>query len=561
MTATQTGQTPPSANPYRAPAPRRRPAWRNLMWMGLAVVIVGLVGFLLTPHGDAAKGGPPGPPGAGPGGAAGGKRPPTVVGVATAQKGDIAVQLTELGTVTPLANVVVQPRIAGNLVKVAFTEGQMVKAGQLLAVIDDRPYVVALQQAEGQLLKDKAALDNARLDLQRYKTLVAQDSIAKQQLDTQAALVEQDEGVVKADQAAVASAKLNVEYCHITAPISGRVGLRQVDAGNYVTSSSSTNGLVVITQIDPMDVEFTLPEDAVPQVSARLAAGAKLTATALDRAGANTLAVGVLSTLDNQIDTSTGTVKAKARFANGSGALYPNQFVNIRLLVDTVKDAVVVPTQAVRHGSQGDYVYTVDLDQNAKMTPVKVGQIDGERTAILSGVQVGDQVVTDGGDRLRDGARVVLPGDVAALASASKPQPKTGFFAGLGGLFGHKPAAAPGGGGPGAAADAGAGAASSAASGTHGGGQGGGHGGGARIQALVATLDLTPDQQAKARPIFAAMRQKITAAGDDQVARRAAMKESFAQFEAILTPEQKVKFEAERAKMRQGGGGPGGASQ
>ncbi len=563
MSAPQSGSTPPGDYAYRAPPARKRPAWRTALWAAVAVLAFVGLGLILTPHDDSAKGARGGRAAAGggaPGGAGGGRRPPTVVGVATAQKGDIPIELTELGTVTPLANVTVLPRIAGNLVRVDFKEGQMVRAGQLLAVIDDRPYQAALTQAEGQLLKDQAALTNAKLDLTRYTTLAQQDSIAQQQVDTQGALVKQDEGVAKTDQAAVASARLNVSYCHITAPVSGRVGLRQVDPGNYVTSSA-TNGIVIVTQIDPMDVVFSLPEDAVAQVQARIRTGAVLTAIALDRSGANTLAQGTLLTLDNQIDTSTGTVKAKARFANGSDALYPNQFVNIRLLVDTMKDAVVVPTQAVRHGSQGDYVYTIDLDQNAKLILVKVGQVTGERTQILSGLQVGDEVVTDGGDRLRDGAPVTLPSDVPAMQRATKPEVKQGFFAWLAGLFGKKPAADQA--ASGAPSQSGQAASSSGAAGQGGGqgGYGGSRGGGARIQALVDTLGLTPDQKEKARPIFSEMRQKMMAAGADADARRAAMKDSLAQFEAILTPDQKTKFEAERAQMHGGGGGAGGPAQ
>ncbi|MDR3507239.1 MAG: MdtA/MuxA family multidrug efflux RND transporter periplasmic adaptor subunit, partial [Caulobacteraceae bacterium] len=448
MSEPHSGPNPPGLSPYRAPTPRKRPAWRTFLWIVLAVAAAFFVAFLLTPHdgtgagkgpgrGPGGPGGPPGmggpPGGGGPGG--GGRRGATVVGVATAQKGDIDIQLTALGTVTPPATVTVRARIAGVLTKVLYKEGQTVKAGQLLAQVDGRPYVIALQQDEGQLLKDQAVLANARLDLERYRTLAAQDSVAKQTLDAQISTVKQAEGTVKTDQAAVASAKLNIEYCHVTAPISGRVGLRQVDVGNYVTTGD-TNGVVVINQIDPIDVVFTLPEDNVPQIQARVAKGAVLKAVALDRAGVATLAQGSLSTLDNQIDTTTGTVKAKARFDNASAALYPNQFVNIRLLVDTAKDVVVVPTQAVRHGSQGDFVYTVDLDQNAKMVLVKVGPVDGERSAILSGVQVGDMVITDGGDRLRDGGHVILPGQAEETPKA-KPASK-GFFAWLSGLFGKK---------------------------------------------------------------------------------------------------------------------------
>jgi multidrug efflux system membrane fusion protein len=519
-----------------------------------AVAATFILALLLTPHG----GGQMGPGGRGPGGPGG--RPTTVVGVATVVKGDIPIVLEELGAVSPVTTVTVQPRVAGNIVKIDFREGQMVKAGQVIEEIDDRPYVIAVKQAQGQLLKDQAALDDAKLDLKRYQSLTAQDSVAKQTLDTQAALVKQDQGVVVIDQAALDNAKLNVEYCHITAPVDGRIGLRQVDLGNYVSSNSTTTGLVVITAINPIDVVFTLPEDSVPQVQARLASGATLTATALDRSGAQVLAQGTLATLDNEIDSSTGTVKAKAHFDNGSGVLFPQQFVNIRLLVDTMRDAIIVPTQAVRHGSQGDYIYTVDLDQNAKMTPVKVGPADGERTSILSGVQVGDVVVTEGGDRLHDGAPVTLPADAAAIQNAPPPAKKGGLFSWLGGLFGKKaPSGASGAPGPSAQASGGGwGGGQQGGAGGHG-GWGGGHGGGAHLQALISSLDLSPDQMTQARAIMADMHTKMAAAGDDPAGRRAAMQADMAQFEAILTPEQKTKFERERAKQRAAGGQGGGA--
>jgi multidrug efflux system membrane fusion protein len=551
---------------FRAPPPRKRPAWRTLLWILLAIGAALLLAFLVTPHGDKTAAGGAAGAGAGRhggggggrgGGAGGGRRPPTVVGVATAAIGDIPVQLMALGTVTPEANVIVHTHIAGTLTKVDFQEGQLVHEGQLLAEVDNRPYLIALQQAQGQLLRDQALLADAKLDLTRFKTLLAQDSIASQQVDTQAALVKQDEGTVKTDQAAVASARLNIEYCRIIAPVSGRVGLRQVDAGNYV-NIGDTNGVAIITKLDPIDVEFSLPEDNVPQVSARLAAGAVLPATALDRTGATTLAQGTLSTLDNQIDTTTGTIKAKARFANPSGVLYPNQFVNVQLLVDTVKNVVVVPTQAVRHGSNGDYVFTIDIDQAAKMVMVKTGAALGERTAILSGVSAGDQVITDGGDRLTDGAQVILPGQTPPSYGAKKAKP-SGLFGWIGGLFGHKPAT----GAPSSAAAGGDSSAASSAGGGSGGGGGGGggHGGAGRMAALVATLNLTPDQKPKAAAIFADMRAKMMAAGDDSDARRAAMHDSMAKFNAILTPDQQAKFKAARANMRGGGGGGnGGAS-
>jgi multidrug efflux system membrane fusion protein len=332
------------------------------------------------------------------------------VGSAPATIGAIPIQLDALGTVTPQVTATVASRISGNLMAVYFKEGQMVKKGQKLALIDPRPYQVALEQAQGTLARDQALLADAKLDLERYQTLLTQNSIAKQQVDTQAALVKQDEGVVKSDQGAVDSAKLNLDYTVVTAPANGRVGLRQVDIGNYIPVGSTT-GLVVLTQIDPIDVVFTIPEDNVGQIAKRQASGAVLPVTVFDRGGGTILAQGALSTLDNQIDTSTGTVKAKARFDNGQGALFPNQFVNARLLVDTLCNAVVVPTTAVRHGSQGDFVYTLQPDRKVKMVQVKTGPGTPETVSIASGLTGNETVITEGGDRLSDGARVVLPGD------------------------------------------------------------------------------------------------------------------------------------------------------
>jgi multidrug efflux system membrane fusion protein len=339
-------------------------------------------------------------------GKAGPSRPVPIL-AARARSADIPVYLTGLGTVTPLATVTVRSRVDGQLIRVLFQEGQFVKAGQLLAEIDPRPFQVQLTQAEGQLAKDQALLRNAVIDLDRYKTLFAQDSIAKQQLDTQAALVRQYEGVVKADQGAVASAKLNLTYSHVTAPITGRIGLRQVDPGNIVRSSD-TNGIVVITQLQPVSVIFTLPEDVVSSVMRRLKSGEKLPVDAWDRADKNKLASGVLLTIDNQIDPATGTVKLRARFDNRDFSLFPNQFVNARMLVDTLNGATAVPTAAIQRGNQGTYVYVVGDDNTATVRPVKLGPAQGEITAIESGLAAGERVVTDGADRLRNGAKVEI---------------------------------------------------------------------------------------------------------------------------------------------------------
>ena len=551
-------ETPSSPGPspfYRAPPPRKRPAWRTWMWIGVAVLVAIFAAVLLTPHPDQHSRGR----GGGGGGPGGGRNIPTTVGIATAVKGDVPITLGALGTVTPEATVTVQSQIAGTLEKVDFTEGQMVKKGQLLAEVDERPYIVALAQAQGALARDQASLANAELDLKRYQTLAKQDSVSGQQVDTQAALVKQDEGTVKTDEANIASAKLNLIYCRVIAPVSGRVGLRQVDPGNYITSASTT-GVVIITQIDPIDIVFSLPEDDVSQVQARVAQGVTLQVTALDRTGAVTLAQGSLLTLDNQIDTSTGTVKAKARFANPTGVLFPNQFVNVTLLVNTLKDAVIVPTQAVRHGSKGDYVFTVDQDpltggNTAKMVIVKVGPADGDRTSIASGVNVGDQVITDGGDRLTDGATIFLPGQ--AMPNMSHQKKAGGLFGWIAGLFGHKPAAD---GGAAASASGGAGGGSTASAGggdnAGAGGGGGGHGGGAaRMQAMLAQLNLTPDQQSKITAIEAATKQKMQAAGDDPDARHAAMHDSMQQIAAVLTADQKAKLQQLRDQARAAGGG------
>ncbi len=549
----------PANRPRRAPPPRRRPLWLTTVWIFAAIVVALAVAFLLTPHGQsgagrsgasssrgAAAGGRGGRSGASAGAA--GARTPTVVGIATAALGDIPIQLSELGTVTPQAAVTVQSQINGPLMAVYFTEGQAVRKGQLLALVDPRPYEINLQQAQGQLLRDQASLDEARLDVARYKTLVAQDSVARQTYDQAVTTLKQDQGVVKVDQAAIASARLNISYCHVKAPVAGRVGLRQVDPGNLITTNEP-NGLVVINQLDPATVIFTLPEDAIPQVAQRMAAAGGLPATAYDRTGATALAQGELYTLDNLIDTSTGTVKARARFANPSGVLFANQFVNVTVLVDTLTGVVTVPAVAVRHGPQGDFVYVVQPDSTVKVTPVKVGPAQGETTSIQSGLNVGDVVVTEGGDRLSDGAHVIQPQDAARFAQmqARQRKPAGGLLGWIEGLFGVKQPPAQGA-NSGQAADNTGGAPSGA------GGQGA-----ARRAALLASLNLSADQQAKASQIFADARTKAQAAGDDAQARRQIMQDANNQLEAILTPEQKAKFEAARAQARPGATGSSAA--
>jgi len=331
--------------------------------------------------------------------------PPQTVRVAEAAAGDMPIIIDALGTVTPLATVTEKTQIAGKLMQVGFKEGQLVKEGDFLAQIDARPFEATLAQAQGQLAKDTSLYQQAQSDLARYVTLNKQDSIAHQQVDDQTFLVAQDKAAMASDQAAIDAAKLNIYYCHIVSPINGRVGLRLVDAGNYVQPTDAT-GLVVITQLDPITVVFTTPEDNLPRITRRLNSGATLPVTVFDRANVKQLATGTLTTFDNQIDTTTGTFKLRATFANPDNALFPSQFVNAHLLVDTVTGAVVVPNAAIQLGAIGSYVYVVKDDSSVTVRKIVTGASDSKRTVVTDGLAVGEKVVIDGVDRLRDGSKV-----------------------------------------------------------------------------------------------------------------------------------------------------------
>jgi membrane fusion protein, multidrug efflux system len=609
------GLTPPAAphesRPITAPPKKRRSLFSTLLWAGVfALVVIAIVWFALSR--SSAPAGPGGGHGGGGGRHGGGGRfgnQPTTVSVAQVGKGDVPIYLNQLGTVTPLATVTVTSQVSGFLQSLGFKEGQMVHKGQFLAQIDPRPYQATLLQAEGALARDRATLAQAELDLKRYRLLLSQDSIASQTVDQQAATVQADQGTVKSDEANVATARLNVQYAHVTSPVEGRAGLRLVDVGNYVstvanttaTNSLTSSGIVVVTQLTPIDVQFTLPEDNLPQVEARVRAGAKLPVVAYDRTGQTELARGELLTLDNQVDASTGTVRAKARFNNGANTLFPQQFVNVKILVDTLRNAVVAPNNAILRGADGLYVYVVQGGVNhhtASVRNVKTGDTDGTNTAIVSGLNPGETVITDGTDRLREGAPVILPGDCIPMmpgGAGGHGRRHGGGAGGWGGGQGQGPGGGQGGcpkgqtreTAAGAKATAQASAGASAATGpgsaasqdqstgvqqapAGGGeaGQGPGQGQGGRMQALLAQLDLDAQQQLKAQAIFTAARgeamSQAASSGEDPNARRQAMHQAygkaFDQLAAILRPDQKAKLAQLRAQMqqRQGGGDQGG---
>ena len=356
---------------------------------------------------------------------------PVVVSIVTAQQADFPVYLNGLGTVVPLKNVVVRSRVEGELINVAFSEGQLVSEGNLLAEIDPRPFQIALQQAQGQLMRDEALLSNAKIDLVRYQTLLSQDSISGQQTKTQEALVAQYQGVVEMDKAQVNNAKLQLNYAKITAPISGRVGLRQLDQGNIVHTNDA-NGLVVITQMQPISVVFTLPEDKVQDVVAHWHSGKSMSVDAFDRSGGKKLATGKLLALDNQIDAATGTLKLKAQFDNNEHALFANQFVNIKMHTQTLSNAIQVPSNAIQHDTQGAFVYVVSSEKNDKKVEIRrvtVGDEDNGNVVVLSGLAVSESVVTSGIDKLREGSIIdIAQKDGQAIApnpDAPKPSGKS----------------------------------------------------------------------------------------------------------------------------------------
>jgi multidrug efflux system membrane fusion protein len=431
MDPTNTARPVEPIPPAESPRIGRRGRWLGRLVAVVALVALGGLAWYLTHRpaatnanaqvGPGGPGGPGGPPGGGGGGRRGGGTA-TTVGVAVARQADIPVVIEALGTVTPTVTATVRPQVSGVLKQVLFTEGQLVKQGQLLAVIDPAPFQIALTQATGARIRDEAQLENAKLTLERYRTLLSQDSIARQDVDTQGALVKQLEGTVTIDRATESTARLNLAYSRITAPVSGRVGLRVVDTGNYVSAGDAT-GVAVITQIAPIDVVFSVPQDRVPELQARLAEGATLPAIALDRTRTTKLDTGAFLTFDNQIDTTTGTVKAKARFTNAQTQLFPNQFVNVQLQVRSIGKAVVVPVTALRTGTNGDFVYVLNEDRSVSQRAVKRGEATINDVAIASGLEAGERVVTEGADRLKDGAKVQLSADRPASAASGASAP------------------------------------------------------------------------------------------------------------------------------------------
>ena len=431
----------PEAPPPTEPAPEERPR-RRRWWIAVVVAAVLLILYLAV-----FRGGKPASEERGRPTAAGRPGAPRTVPVvaAEARSGDLPVHLIGLGTVTPLNTVTVRSRVDGQLLSVEYKEGQLVRQGELLAQIDPRPFQVQLTQAEGQQAKDRAGLQNAQADLARFTTLQEAGVLPSQQLDAQRATVRQLEASLQSDQGLIDAAKLNITYSRITAPISGRVGLRLVDPGNIVHASDAT-GIVVITQLEPITVIFTLPADRLPQVLARFRAGQALPVAAFDRDMRRQLASGALAAIDNQIDPTTGTVRLKATFPNQDGALFPNQFVNASLLVDTLKAAVLIPAAGIQRSPQSTYVWFVKPDSTVEMRDVEVGLTEGDTAQIRKGLAAGDRVVTDGVDKLQPGTKVAVSAAGAERSphqAAPAGSPRPGSAAGQNGATGSSSAPAP----------------------------------------------------------------------------------------------------------------------
>jgi multidrug efflux system membrane fusion protein len=400
-------ETAPKTPASTAGGPRPKKKRSAVLWtvvtvIVLALAVVGYRSHMAQGAGPRAGGGRRGPGGFGMNG-------PIPVVARPAQKGNLNVILNLPGTVTPLATVTIRTQINGQLTEVKFAEGQLVSQGDLLAVIDPRPYEAALEQAQGQLLQAQAQLKEAQIDLERYVTLSGQDSISKQQVDSQSALVSQYEGMTKTDQAAVDNARLNLTYCHITAPVSGRVGLRLVDLGNYVTPGDAT-GLVILTEVKPISVIYSLAERYIPAVQKRIRSKDSIQVNAFNADDTLKLASGTLGTIDNTVDPSTGQFKLRAMFPNDDEALFPNQFVTVHMLLDVDKGVTIIPTSAIERGQQGTYVYVVTGTDKKVVAAknVKLGDTEGERVGIVSGINPGDVVVVDGADRLKDGSEVTV---------------------------------------------------------------------------------------------------------------------------------------------------------
>lgn len=419
---------------------------RSVSWLAGLLGIVGLILvsiWLVHRAQDSGQGnGGPGH-GGGRGGAGGGRggrggrggpggfNQPTTVGIIKATTADLPIELEELGTVTPAATVTVRPQVGGTITQLLYKEGQLVHKGQALAIIDPRPYRATLVQAQGALTRDQAQLVNARVQLERYQILLRQDSIARQDVDTQAALVKQLEGTVETDRGQVQAAQINVGFTRVVSPVSGRAGLKVVDIGNYI-GAGDANGIVVVTTLQPIDIEFSVPQQQVPQIQQRVAQGATIPAVALDSSRTQTLDRGRFSTLDNEVSTTTGTVRGKARFPNAQFQLYPSQFVNVRLLVDTVRNAVAVPPSSVRSGPKGSFVWVLQPDRTVKYRAVTTGISTENLEQVTQGLQPGETVITDGGDRLTDGAKVALPGDQPTTGGGGRHHGRHGGAGGQG---------------------------------------------------------------------------------------------------------------------------------